>query len=63
MERLIDYFVPEKYSLDLEFFVERKMFSGIARISGLVKNEIIKFHAVRLKIKSVLVNNKEIKYK
>ena len=63
MERLIDYFVPEKYNLDFCFDVESKTFVGKAVVTGEVKNEIIKFHAVRLKIKSVLVNNKEIKYK
>ncbi|MBR3132402.1 M1 family metallopeptidase [Candidatus Saccharibacteria bacterium] len=63
MERFLDYFVPEKYVLQLKFQVKQKMFFGSAVITGLVKAETIKFHAVRLKIKSVLVNSEEVKYK
>ena len=63
MERLLEYFIPEKYNLELSFDVESKSFSGIVNIIGKVRNEIIKFHAVNLKIKSVYINNKPIKYK
>ena len=63
MERLIKYFVPERYELRLDFYLEEMKFSGIAEIVGEVKNETVKFHAVNLKIKSVEVGNKPAKFK
>ena len=63
MERLIDYFVPEKYDLDFCFDKEQKSFAGVAVVTGEVKQETIKFHAVNLDIKSVTANNKPMKYK
>ena len=63
MERLIKYFVPERYELRLQFYLDEMKFSGIADINGEVKDETVKFHAVNLKIKSVEVDDKPIRFK
>ena len=63
MERLLEYFVPERYDLRFQFYLEEKMFSGIAVIMGEIKKEIVKFHAVNLEIKKVIVNGESVDYK
>lgn len=62
MERLLNYFIPEKYELKLRFDLEKKKFSGEVNIAGEVKNKTVKFHAVNLEIKSASVNGKPVKY-
>lgn len=63
MERFLEYFVPEKYDLKYQFYLEEKNFSGKAIITGRIKNEVIKFHAVNLKIKSVELNGNSVDFK
>ena len=46
MERLLNYFVPERYILDIEINKPKKTIGGTVRIIGEVKNNIVKFHAV-----------------
>ena len=63
MERLLDYFVPERYILDLLIDKHEKTIGGKVIVRGEVKNEVIKFHAVDLKITDVLVDGKKAQFK
>ena len=62
MERLIKYFVPEKYSLDIDINKTKKTIGGKVTIEGQVKSENIKFHAVNLSIDSVQANGKKAEF-
>ncbi len=59
MERFLDYFVPEKYILDLEVDKGRKYIGGKVTILGQARAEKIKFHAVGLSVNSVSVNGEK----
>ena len=63
MERLLDYFVPEKYILDIAIDKNKKKIGGVVTVSGEVLKETVKFHAVDLKITDVLVNGDSLKFK
>lgn len=63
MERLLNYFVPEKYILDLDIDKYEKTIGGVVTVFGEVKDEVVKFHAVDLKITDVLVNNEKAEFK
>ena len=63
MERLLKYFKPEKYVLDLFIDKFKKDLKGEVKVFGEVLNETVKFHAVKLKILEVLVNGKEAEFK
>lgn len=56
MERFLDYFVPEKYKLDLAIDKYKKTIGGVVVVEGVAKAETVKFHAVNLKIRNVLVD-------
>lgn len=62
MERLIEYFVPEKYVLDLAIDKYAKTIGGTVIITGRAKAENIKFHAVGLSVDSVVVNGEKVKF-
>ncbi|MBR3252731.1 M1 family metallopeptidase [Candidatus Saccharibacteria bacterium] len=62
MERLIKFFKPEKYVLDLDIDKAKKTIGGKVTVSGEVLNEVVKFHAVDLKISDVVVNGKKYKF-
>ena len=62
MERLIDYFVPEKYILDFEIDKFAKTIGGVVTVKGRAKAENIKFHAVGLSVDSVAINGKNAKF-
>ncbi|MBQ2643796.1 M1 family metallopeptidase [Candidatus Saccharibacteria bacterium] len=62
MERLINYFVPEKYILDLEVDKGAKTIGGKVMVLGQAKAENIKFHAVGLSVDSVVVNGESAKF-
>ena len=62
MERLIKYFVPEKYILNLEVDKHQKTIGGKVTVFGEAKNEVAKFHAVGLRIKKVLVDEKKVDF-
>ncbi|MBQ9018305.1 M1 family metallopeptidase [Candidatus Saccharibacteria bacterium] len=59
MERFLDYFVPEKYLLDLKIDKFEKTISGKVTIYGEVKSETVKFHAVNLSVTDVLIDGKK----
>ena len=63
MERLLDYFVPERYNLNLQFDVGAKRIIGEAKIVGEAKSEVVRFHATELKIKEVTVNGRIVEFK
>ena len=63
MERLIKYFVPEKYVLDLGVNKFDKKIGGTVVVNGKALQETVKFHAVGLEINQVMVNGKDAKYK
>ena len=57
------YFVPEKYDLELKINKFDKVIGGVVKVTGEVLAEVIKFHAVKLKISKVLVNGELAKFK
>ena len=62
MERLLNYFVPEKYALDLTVDKRKKYIGGKVTVFGAAKKNEIKFHAVNLKISKVLIENFEVEF-
>ncbi len=62
MERFLDYFVPEKYVLDLGINKFDKKIGGVVEIVGKAKEEVVKFHAVGLDVKQVFVGDTEVKF-
>ena len=63
MERLLNYFVPEKYVLDLTIDKFKKTIGGKVTVTGESKAELIKFHCVRLKVSDVVVNGEPREFK
>ncbi len=63
MEKLLDYFVPKSYVLDIAIDKFEKTIGGRVTIVGEAKTEVIKFHAVGLKITEVLVNSERAEFK
>ena len=62
MEKLVKYFVPEKYTLDLVIDKKAKTIGGAVVVKGVAKVENIKFHAVGLSIDQVVINGKKAKF-
>ena len=62
MEKLVKYFVPEKYNLDLIIDKKAKTIGGTVTVEGAAKAENIKFHAVGLSVDQVTVNGKKAKF-
>ena len=63
MERLLDYFVPKKYILNLKIDKSEKTIGGEVVAFGEVKSETVKFHAVDLKINTVSINGENCDFK
>ena len=63
MDRLIKYFVPEKYVLDLNIDKHKKTIGGVVTVDGEAKAEVVKFHAVDFEILNVKVDGKDAKFK
>ncbi|MBO7657026.1 M1 family metallopeptidase [Candidatus Saccharibacteria bacterium] len=63
MEHLLQYFTPEKYSLDIKIDKFKKTIGGKVCVVGEATEETVKFHAVDLKISDVLVNGKKAEFK
>ena len=53
MERLLDYFIPESYNLELYLFRQKELIRSTVSITGEVLGDTVKFHAVGLKIQEV----------
>ena len=62
VERFLKYFVPERYVLQLDIDKQAKTIGGTVKISGEVISDTIKFHAVKLKVLKVLVDDTEVKF-
>ena len=62
MEKLVKYFVSEKYALDLVIDKKAKTIGGTVIVKGLAKAENIKFHAVGLSVDQVTINGKKAKF-
>ena len=62
MERFLEYFVPERYVLDLQVDKYKKTIGGKVTVLGAAKAENVKFHAVGLSVDEVLVNGKSARF-
>jgi len=58
MERLLDYFEPEKYVLDLTIDKYAKTIGGRVSVVGVAKAGTIKFHAVNMTVSDVMIKGK-----
>lgn len=59
MEKLLEYFVPEKYVLDLQIDKFEKTIGGVVTIEGAAKAENVKFHACVTSVDWVRVNGEK----
>ena len=62
MDRLIKYFVPEKYVLDIEIDKHAKTVGGRVTVTGVPKAENVKFHAVGLSVDWAKINGKKVDF-
>ena len=62
MERLINYFIPQNYQLELRVNKNTEEVQGHTIISGKTKDSILKLHARDLKISKILINNKPVEF-
>ena len=62
MERLLEYFIPEKYILNLGINKFDKKIGGTVVIYGEALKETIKFHAVELDVREVMVEGEKVKF-
>lgn len=62
MERLINYFIPQNYQLELRVNKNTEEVQGHTIISGETKDSILKLHARDLKISKILINNKSVEF-
>ena len=62
MERLLDYFRPEEYLLDIVIDKNKKTIGGVVVVTGEVLEKTVKFHAVDLDISEVKVDGNDAKY-
>ena len=64
MEKFLDYFVPERYTVKLAFHKAEKTFSGLVVVDGEAKSDVVKFHvADNLRVASVLIGEEEQDFK
>ncbi|MBR2855334.1 M1 family metallopeptidase, partial [Candidatus Saccharibacteria bacterium] len=59
MEKLLDYFVPEKYEINLGINKFDKKIGGTVIVSGEALKDTLKFHAVGLSVNQVMVNGEK----
>ena len=62
MERLINYFIPQNYQLELRVNKNTEEIQGHTIISGETKDSILKLHARDLKITKILIDNKPVEF-
>ena len=62
MERFFDYFEPEHYDLTLDINAAKNNMDAVAIITGRAKEETIKFHAAKLKIKNLKIDGEDHDY-
>lgn len=54
MERLLDYFKPDNYQLELYIFSKEEYIQGTVTVDGVVTGQVVKFHAVDMEIAEVV---------
>lgn len=59
MERLINYFIPENYNLELRINKQTEAVQGHVIISGKLQSDSLKLHARDLRISKIQVNEQE----
>lgn len=59
MERLLDYFRPDRYKIAIDIDSEKTRYDAVAEISGQAKSDTIKLHAVKLRVNKVTVDGEE----
>lgn len=62
MERLLEYFTPKHYDINLYVDKHKGTARGLVSIDGKNSNHVIKFHAVDLTIDRVKINNEITKF-
>jgi len=62
MERLLEYFTPENYQLELRINKQTEEVQGHVIITGVSKSQKLKLHSRELKIIKVLVNQQPVKF-
>ena len=63
MERLLDFFIPKSYLINLFIDKHKKSLSGTVKISGKTqKSDLIKLHSVGEKIDFVKINGKNVDF-
>ena len=62
MERLLDYFIPKNYNLDL--FIDKKKgnLEGVVKITGKALTDEIKFDSIGNKVKNVKINGEKTEF-
>lgn len=63
MERLINYFIPENYNLELRINKQTEAVQGHVIISGKLQSDSLKLHARDLRISKILINEQEAVFK
>ena len=62
VEKFLKYFVSERYVLELQIDKHKKTIVGSVKVFGEILSDVIKFHAVRLKISDVTVDGENVKF-
>ncbi len=62
MERFYDYFRPKHYAISIDISADKTRFDAVTIITGRVKAKTIKLHAVKLRIKEIVVDGKVVDY-
>lgn len=63
MEKFLTYFEPKKYKLTIAIDKNAKSVTGEVKITGEVKKETVKFHAVKLDVSEVFINGTSAEFK
>ncbi|MBQ6147678.1 M1 family metallopeptidase [Candidatus Saccharibacteria bacterium] len=63
MERLLDYFIPENYQLDLFIDKTKKLLKGVVKITGQALKPEIRLNSVDNKLKFVKINGENFDFK
>jgi len=62
MERLLEYFKPKHYNLELFVFRQKDLVRGTVVVSGRICGDVIKFHAVGMVISDVYIEPEHWRY-
>ena len=62
MERLLDFFTPDHYELELKLDKTARLIHGHARIFGAASKSTVKLHAVKLQPSDILIDDAKVDY-